>query len=398
MLHKTTRPAFWLLIILVGFPQIGETIYTPSLPALAASMHTDGNWMQASLSTYFVGFAMGFVLWGWLADSIGRRPAILYGILLFIIGSWGCLLATHILVFLLCRFVQAIGAATGAIVTQTMIRDCYDEQQRSLIFSRMFAVLAFSPAIGPLVGGYVVSYWGISAVFTVLIGMGVMIGASTWVLLPETRKETIRTDLRVVSIAGQMTADRHVITLGTMTGIMYGMIFCFYAESPFIFIDHLGFSASQYGWIGICESSAAILAAQVNKRLMRNYTPMRIIQTGLWIMLSGSVVMVGTCLFTTLSTVLFVVGFAGGMFVLLAGTGLAMPHCLSTTLSHYQTAIGTAGALFGLYYYIVTGLIMGVMSALHNDHVVVMPCLFAILAGITLVIHFTAVSRSWYMT
>lgn len=397
MLHKTKRPAFWLLIILVGFPQIGETIYTPSLPALAASMHTDGNWIQASLSIYFIGFAIGFVLWGWLADNIGRRPAILYGVLLFIIGSWGCLQATAIPVFLLSRFVQAVGAATGAIVTQTMIRDCYDEQQRSLIFARMFAVLAFSPAIGPLVGGYVVSCWGISAVFEVLIGMGVMIAASAWALLPETRKETISTDSRVVRIAVQMTTDRHIITLGTLVGIMYGMIFCFYAESPFVFMDHLGFSASQYGWIGICESSAAILAAQANKRLMRRYTPMWIIQTGLWIMLSGSLVMVGTCLLPTLATASFVIGFAGGMFILLGGTGLAMPHCLSTALSHYQTAIGTAGALFGLYYYIATGLIMGIMSVLHNDSVLVMPCLFAILAAIALVIHLTAIKRARYM-
>ncbi|ASZ12726.1 multidrug effflux MFS transporter [Chitinophaga pendula] len=393
-----TRPAFWLLILLVGFPQIAETIYTPSLPALASRLRTDDNWIQASLSIYFVGFAIGFVLWGWLADRMGRRPAILYGILLFIVGSLGCLLVTHIHLFLLSRLIQAVGAATGAVVTQTMIRDCYDEQQRSLIFARMFAVLACSPAIGPLLGGYMVNYGGITAVFTLLTGMGTVIGACAWYSLPETGKEIGRVKFRAAGMMIQMAADRHVIALGALVGIMYGMIFCFYAESPFVFIDHLRCSPAQYGWIGMCESSSAILAAQLNRSLMRRNPSMLIIQSGLWVMLSGSLVMTGTCLLPGLTTIPFIIGFAGGMFIILCGTGLAMPHCLSAGLSHYKMAIGTAGALFGLYYYVVTGGIMGVMSVLHSEYISVMPCLFIILATIALIIHLVAVKRAWYRT
>lgn len=58
------EPSVWLLIFLVGFPQISETIYTPSLPELASIMHATGNQIQQTLSIYFIGFALGVLCWG----------------------------------------------------------------------------------------------------------------------------------------------------------------------------------------------------------------------------------------------------------------------------------------------------------------------------------------------
>lgn len=390
------RPAFWLLIILVGFPQIGETIYTPSLPLLTERLHTTANWMQVSLSIYFAGFAAGFVLWGWLADLIGRRNAILYGVLLFVAGSIGCLYAKQITFFLLCRFIQALGAATGAIVTQTMMRDCYADQQRSQVFARIFAVLAFSPAIGPLMGGYIAAYWGVAAVFLTLIGMGTAIWLSAWYALPETQPAHQVRHSAISTVAARMWKDTHVLTIGTLAGIMYGLIFCFYAEAPFIFIDKLGFTTAQYGWIGICESSSAVVAALLNKQLLKRLHPFVIIRSGLITMLAGVIVMNIAVFLPGVALVIMVSGFTAGMFVTLCGIGLAMPHCLSLGLLRYHHSLGTVGALFGLYYYSFTGLIMLLMSCLHNGSLVMLPLFFLCLASIAWGVNWSAVQRGWY--
>ena len=160
------EPSIWLLIFLVGFPQISETIYTPSLPELAENLNATGNEMQQTLSIYFFGFALGVLLWGILSDKIGRRPSMLYGIVMYIVGSIGCLLSYNVELLLLSRVIQAAGAAAGSIVTQTVMRDCYDDSRRPQMFAKISAVLAFSPAIGPLMGSIIAQYCGVSYVLS----------------------------------------------------------------------------------------------------------------------------------------------------------------------------------------------------------------------------------------
>ena len=112
---KNKKKSFiWLIIFFVGFPQISETIYTPSLSELALYYKVTGNQIQQTLSIYFVGFSLGVFLWGMLSDFIGRRPSMIIGIVVYIIGSFLCLYAIDLQVLLFARFVQALGAAVGS--------------------------------------------------------------------------------------------------------------------------------------------------------------------------------------------------------------------------------------------------------------------------------------------
>ena len=79
------------MIVLVAFPQISETIYTPSLPDLSDALNISNSAVQLTLSIYFIGFAIGVFYWGWLSDFIGRRPAMLGG-LIFIVLAVSCVL------------------------------------------------------------------------------------------------------------------------------------------------------------------------------------------------------------------------------------------------------------------------------------------------------------------
>lgn len=380
-MSKTVKePLFWLLVMLIGFPQISETIYTPSLPQLADILHTSGNWMQASLSIYFAGFAAGVVLWGMLADYWGRKPALLYGIGMFILGSAGCLLSRTVSLFLISRFVQAAGAATGSIVTQTILRDCYTDDRRARIFAAMFAVLAFSPAAGPLAGGFIAAYADVSAVFMTLVLMGIVIGCCTFYRLEETRPSTQAAAIPLRQTARRMFRDPHIWFSGGFIGIMNGMVFCFYAEAPFIFIHRLGFSTAQYGFIGICEASSAFLAAALNRRLMERRSLDSIIRMALSVILAGSLLLTVVTWAPAFPAALFTTCFVAGNFIVLCGIGLAMPHCLSGALTAYGQTLGVSGALLGLYYYILIGLVTGGMSWLHSENAGVMPLFFCVLS------------------
>src|SRR6185312_1310355 len=113
MNKKVQGPALSLLLCLLGFPQISETIYTPSLPDLARTLSVGMDLAELTLSIYFIGFAIGVLGFGILADVFGRRASMLAGILIYLVGCIGCAFSHRIELLLFCRFVQAFGASVG---------------------------------------------------------------------------------------------------------------------------------------------------------------------------------------------------------------------------------------------------------------------------------------------
>lgn len=147
-------PSLWLVICMVGLPQISGTIYSPALVEVTAALKTTNHLVQWSLSIYFIGFAAGVALWGKLSDHIGRRPTILIGLGIYFFFSIFCGLATHISWLLSGRFFQAFGISVGSVITQAIMRDCYKGVERNKIFALVGIVIALAPAVGPVIGGY----------------------------------------------------------------------------------------------------------------------------------------------------------------------------------------------------------------------------------------------------
>lgn len=88
---ETKKINLALLVCLVGFPQISETIYTPSLTEIATSYGVSLNLAQMTLSIYFLAFAVGVFFWGVSSDFLGRRKAMNFGIFIYILGCFVCL-------------------------------------------------------------------------------------------------------------------------------------------------------------------------------------------------------------------------------------------------------------------------------------------------------------------
>jgi len=174
-MNMTHRPPLWLLTLLIMFPQLVETIYSPALPNIATFFQISSERAAQTLSVYFVAFAVGVALWGWLSDCIGRRWAMVAGLLCYGAGSVMAVIATDFSVLLLARMVSAIGAAAGSVVVQTMLRDSYESTTLSRIFSIMGAALAISPVFGLVSGGWLVSLYGHTGVFTALVLLAILL-------------------------------------------------------------------------------------------------------------------------------------------------------------------------------------------------------------------------------
>lgn len=379
MERKISTPSLFLLIILVGFPQISETIYTPALPDIANHLDASSSMIQLTLSIYFLGFAVGVFCWGRLSDSIGRRPAMLWGIFVYGLGSLGCYLSDSAGWLLLCRFIQAFGASTGSVVTQTILRESIEAAKRHAVFAQISAALAFTPAIGPLIGGWVDQLFGFKAVFFTLVGMSVAIFIWTFASLPETRVSAAA-NIHTLSVWKRLISDRRIGAFTFLIGGTNGILFSYYAEAPFIFIEFFRMTPGLFGFLGIFVALSSVFGAMLSKKLLNSFSAENIILIGSLVTTFGAICLTGFTLFGVSPSILSLALMVASIFIILLGIGMTIPNCLSLALVAYGDVLGTAGAIFGLGYYIVVSLITSGMSWLHNGSLVTMPVYFLMVA------------------
>lgn len=373
-----------LLIALVGFPQISETIYTPALPNVAADLSASAHMVESTLATYFAGFALGVLIWGAFSDWSGRKTAMLLGILIYGIGTIACGATTSVEALLSWRFVQAFGASVGSVITQTIIREYYDDQLRAKLFALVSGVLAFSPAIGPVIGGFISETWGWRVNFSLLAILAFILIVWTWLSLPETRPEhsKLRSREDVLPVIAMMFSSKtlwgHILLIAATNGIIFG----FYQEAPFIFIELLGISPTHYGLIGVLITLSGLAAAMFS---YSQKSPQTMISLGALVVMFAAAVLTGF-IGEIFNSGIFGLMFAAiSLFFIFFGIGLIIPNSLSIALKPYKEMAGTAGSVFGGSYYMLISAFTWLLSWMHDGTALPLP-IYIFAEGILLVI------------
>lgn len=387
-MSKNLDLSIGLLIALVGFPQISETIYTPALPAVAASLSANIQMVEATLTIYFFGFALGVLLWGAISDFCGRRLAMFFGLVIYGIGTLACGKSGSVEVLLAWRFVQAFGASVGSVITQTIIRDAFNGTERAKLFSVMSGALAFSPALGPVLGGFISEFMGWRANFWVLALIAGMLLMWSFFKLPETRPmhivrpNIIQTGDLINRMMRTGTLWGHVLLIGSTNGILFG----FYQEAPFVFIDQMGMRPTVYGLFGLLIAAATILAARFSYRKINKYSADTIIQWGSFSLLVGSLLFTAIVVAGAFNSDVMGMGIVYvALLMIFFGIGLIIPNSLSMALKPYQQAVGTAGSIFGGCYYCFIAGNTWLMSVLHNGTALPLPLYMTALSMIIIV-------------
>lgn len=134
-----------LLILgaLSAFGPLAIDFYLPSFPAIAAAFSTDIEHVQVSLAVYFIGLAIGQLLYGPLADRFGRRKPLLVGITLFTLGSLACAMAPSLEWLIAARFIQALGGCAGMVISRAVVRDLCDPIASAKVFSQLMLVMGW---------------------------------------------------------------------------------------------------------------------------------------------------------------------------------------------------------------------------------------------------------------
>ena len=175
-----------LLGLVVAIDPLTIDIALPAAKEMASGLGTDLASIQLSLSLFVLGMAAGQLVHGPMSDRYGRRPVLLFALLLYVAASVALALAPGIEMLVVARLVQGFAVAATQVIARAVVRDRFDREEASRVLSYMFLVHGLMPIVAPIAGGWLTGAAGWRSVFLVMIVYGALAVAIVWRGIPET--------------------------------------------------------------------------------------------------------------------------------------------------------------------------------------------------------------------
>ena len=182
-----SAPRLFTLVLLTGTSVLTLKMFLPMLPAMTRALDTRESVMALAVSGYMLVSAVVQIVIGPVSDRLGRRPVALGAMAAYALASLGCVLATDITLFLICRLAQAI-VVGGSVLSNAVIRDQFGPREAAGKMGTIAAAMALAPMLGPMLGGVLGDGIGWRAVFGVYTALGAAALALVWLDMGETRK------------------------------------------------------------------------------------------------------------------------------------------------------------------------------------------------------------------
>ena len=353
-----------LLGSLTAFGAITIDLYLPTLPDIGRAFAASPATVQLTLSTFFVGMAIGQLFYGPASDRFGRRPAILVGCAVYVAASLACALAPTIEWLVAGRFVQALGCCSGMVVARAVVRDRYDHADSARIFSLLVLVLAVAPMVAPTVGGWLTLAFSWRAIFLVLAGFGVIVAAAVFFRLDESRSAATAAKARGEHpVAGYIDLLRNRRLLGYILvgGLNGATLFAYISSSPDLVISIWGFTTQQFGLVFAFIATGIIGSSQLNRRLLASHSPDAILGVVSLLGVAVSGVLVAAAL---LGAPVWVV--LGLLFLTMGSNGLIGANAIAGALNVDPLRAGSTSGLFGSANFALGAAASALAAAFHD--------------------------------
>ncbi|WP_397377397.1 multidrug effflux MFS transporter [Pseudomonas sp.] len=361
-------PLRLLLILgaLSAFGPLAIDFYLPSFPSLARAFATDVEHVQLSLASYFVGLAIGQLIYGPMADRFGRRKPLLVGVALFSLASLACALAPSLEWLIAARFVQALGGCAGMVVSRAVVRDMCDPISSAKVFSQLMLVMGLAPILAPLAGGLLLSSLGWPSIFIclTLFSFACLLAVAKW--LPE----TLADDAPPAPLRGalgeykRLFADLPFMGYALTGGFAIAGMFAYIAGSPFIFIELYGIPAEHYGWLFGSNALGFILVAQLNAWLVARHGPAYWLGKTVWFYLACGLGL--GLLLVALSKPLALWPLLIPLFGCIASLGILLPNASACAMAGQGKHAGSASALLGSVQFVIAASAAAMVGVLHD--------------------------------
>ena len=365
-----------LLALLTSLGPLSIDMYLPALPQMANDFGITTQRVANTLPAYFLGLALGQLIYGPLSDRIGRKTPLYFGLLLYICASILCTFANSEWSLIAARILQALGGCVGVVIARAAIRDRLDLQSSAQAFASMMIVMGIAPIIAPSLGALVLLYFSWPAVFVFLSAIGLICLICVHFFFQESLPIERRLNLNIKQVLNlygaifKQKSFRWPMLAGCFSG---GILFCYISSSASILMDDYGLNQQQFAYAFGLNALGIMLLSSINKKLGRTFSVLQRLKIGAVLQLLGVMVLLSASLLSSVALWIVLIG----MFLAISGIGFTGPNAMALAMAEQGERAGTASAVMGSMQF-ACGLLAGVMlnfllwSALANMAIVML--------------------------
>ncbi|MCK6451771.1 MAG: multidrug effflux MFS transporter [Alphaproteobacteria bacterium] len=344
-LRTAKGPPLLLLVALTAVPSLSTNIFIPSMPGLVEYFATDGATVQLTLTVYLLTLGVGQLLYGPLSDRFGRRPVLLAGLVVYVVGTALCLAAPSIGFLVLARVVQAAGGCAGVMVGRAMIRDTYGRDKAASMLGYITMTMAMATAVAPVTGAFLEEWHGWRASFLLMTVMGMLVAFFSWRLAGETLavRMPLPSLLPMLALYATALQSPRFRRFGGYSVCTISSYYAFVAGAPYVVIGLYGQPPSTFGLYYMLAGASYITGNFLAGRL----TERAGIETMTWI--GGAIIAACGC--TLIALTAADIRHPAAVFLPVAvsfiGSGLSQPSAMIGAIEALPRNIGACAGLLG---------------------------------------------------
>ncbi|MCX8021498.1 MAG: multidrug effflux MFS transporter [Syntrophorhabdaceae bacterium] len=359
------RKVIFVLASICAIGPFSTDMYLPGFPAIAKGLAVDISKVGFTLTSFFIGISLGQLAYGPLMDRFGRKRPIIYGLIIYIAASIGCALTPSIQFLVAMRFLAAVGGCVGMVGSRAIVRDLFSGKEMARVLSLLMMIYGVAPIVAPTIGGLINTYLGWRYIFLVLaiITTIILIGLQKFLKESKGPDRTISLIPKNIMVEYMGLFKSRIFTLyGITCATGTGGFFAYITGSPFVYMNLLGFTEREFGWVYGLNVMGLITANQINRLLLKRLSSENV----LFFIVSGQL--------CTIIVLLLLVSFGFSrnidvvilIFLFLVCFGFVNANAIALALQPFDRNAGAASALIGGIQMVTGAISSGLVSTFHN--------------------------------
>jgi DHA1 family bicyclomycin/chloramphenicol resistance-like MFS transporter len=373
-----------LTLLLAGLTMVGPLAidtYLPSFPAIARAFDASPLLIQQTLSMFLFCFAFMMLFYGTLSDSFGRRPVILWSLVLYIAASIGGALAPSFGVLLACRILQGLAAGAGSVVGRAIVQDRFNGGEAQKILSHIMMVFGLAPAIAPVLGGWLQVSFGWRSIFWFLSAFGALMLLAVQRGLPESLAVKDRHPFHLGVIAAnywKVLRHRQFLLLSVANGMSFAGFALYIGSAAYFVINILHLSETSFAWMFVPLISGMVVGSGLSAKFAHRYSKVAMIRAGYGLMALSALANVAYNWYFAAEVPWAVLP----LFAYSFAVALSMPPLTLLAMEQFPDNSGLASSLQSFIQMILFALVSGLVAPLLFDSALKLA--WGVLAGLVI--------------
>lgn len=363
--HKQEKIILIVLGTLIALGPFSIDMYLPSFESIANEYSVNKTEVGLSLTSYFIGIALGQLVYGPIMDKYGRKKPLLLGLIIYFIAAISCAYSPTLTWLVASRFFLAIGASAGMVAAKAVVRDVFPPEEVARAISFLMLIMGGAPIIAPTIGGIVITYFTWHIIFIVLSVFSLMMFFSVFKFLPESIDPDKSVELKINKVLNKyygILTDKIFLTFSLAGSFTIGALFAYISNAPVLFMDNFNLSETEFGWLFGINAGGLIVGSQLNRLVLKKNSTFKVTKITSLILIALSIFLIVNGVWWNDFYLTIV-----NLFLILFLLGFQNPNTTALSLFPFTKRAGRASALVGSLKMGIGAIASFVISSFHTQ-------------------------------